>query len=463
MLTGFASVGVFGFSIGAERVLQLALTAFAAGVLYQFRWLFVMQQPAHNTQMWGNVTIPQGEKWNVCLTNGQLQTVSGPDVVRVWGATLSKLAQSSATHCQYLMVQYLDGRSEIIRGPAQIYKDCSVHKEVKVKSAVNLTDSEVLVVYRDDSTSVPGTKQQASSEGGTEKTDQCVTRHVIRGPCLHVPKNSTEWTHEFCWHGSESNSADATGRKVKYALKFTKLRVCPEQTYFDVEGVRTKDDALITVKVMIFYRLKDIDTLLKDTHDPIADFINSVTSDIIEFVSGNSFAEFKAASDQLNDLNVYQQLTSRARGIGFEVTKVVFRGYGAPQRLQKMHDDAIERRTKLALDRENEDQEQEMLDMKLEHEQERLRKRRQMEMETKAHERMLQRAAHEAEQIELLEKQKAQLQHLSSLKGTLDISSQQVASYLLASEQGPPSKLVQIVGSGGGDSSRNSFIIQDSA
>merc|ERR1711935_574469 len=115
---------------------------------------------------------------------------------------------------------------------------------------------------------------------------------------------------------------------------------------------------------------------------------------VIEFVAGKSFEEFKAATDQL---------TSRAKGIGFEVTKVVFRGYGAPPRLQKMHDDAIERRTKLALEREIEDQEQQLLDMKLEHEEERLRKHRHMEMETKEHERKLQRAAHEAKQTELLE------------------------------------------------------------
>merc|ERR1711879_692855 len=97
-----------------------------------------------------------------------------------------------------------------------------------------------------------------------------------------------------------------------------------------------------------------------------------------------------AATDQLNNLDVYHQLTSRARGIGFEVNKVVFRGYGAPERLQKMHDDAIERRTKLALDSENENQEQQLEDMKLEHEEERLRKRRHMEAETKVHERELQ-------------------------------------------------------------------------
>merc|ERR1712046_39936 len=262
-----------------------------------------------------------------------------------------------------------------------------------------------------------------TSESGVKPSDQGVTRHVIKGPCLHMPKNATEWTHQFSWHGSVSNDPDSNGRKVKGAVKFTKLRVCPEQTYFDVEGVRTKDDALVSIKVMIFYRLKDIDIMLREPHDPTADFINSVSSDVIEFVAGKSFEEFKSATDQLNDLSVYQQLTNRAKGIGFEVTKVVFRGYGAPSRLQKMHDDAIERRTKLALDRENEDQEQRLQDMKLEHEEERLRKRRQMEMETKEHERKLQRAAHEAKQQELLEERQGQLAHLSSLKKNLGISS----------------------------------------
>merc|ERR1719389_1456958 len=130
---------------------------------------------------------------------------------------------------------------------------------------------------------------------------------------------------------------------------------------------------------MIFYRLQNIDTMLKETHDPTADFINSVSSDVIEFVAARSFEEFKAATDQLNDLSVYQQLTSRAKGIGFEVTKVVFRGYAAPDRLQRMHDDAIERRTKLALDRETEEQEQGLEDMRLRREEERLRRQREME------------------------------------------------------------------------------------
>merc|ERR1711896_80608 len=144
-----------------------------------------------------------------------------------------------------------------------------------------------------------------------------------------------------------------------------------------------------------------IETMLEETHDPIADFVNAVSIDVIEFVSGKSFEEFKACTEEMNNLSVYTQLTSRARGIGYEVTKVVFRGYGAPQRLQKMHDDAIEKRTKLVLERETQEQEQQMEDLRLQREGERLQKKQRMEKDTQAHERELQRAAHEAKQQEL--------------------------------------------------------------
>uniref|UniRef100_A0A7S4VL36 Band 7 domain-containing protein n=1 Tax=Alexandrium monilatum TaxID=311494 RepID=A0A7S4VL36_9DINO len=443
-----ASLGTAGVTVGLEHALQFSLAAVVAAVLYHFREvIFTVQRPQPKMSMWGWVTIPQGEKWNVRLTSGKIRTVSGPDVIRVWGVSMEKLPQFSATHAQYLWVQFVDGRTQIIPGPSTVHMDGTVHKDIKVHDAVNLTDNEILVVYRDESIEGKG-----QGHG--------VTRHVVRGPCLHVPKNASEWTHQFNWHGSVSNDPDHNGRKVKGAVKFAKLRACPEQTYFDVEAVRTRDDALVTVKVMLFYRLKDIDVMLRETHDPTADFINSVSSDVIEFVAGKTFEEFKASTDQLNNLGVYQQLTSRARGIGFEVTRVVFRGYGAPSRLQKMHDDAIEKRTKLALDRENEDQEQRLQDMKLEREEARLRKRRQMDRETAAHERELQQAAHEARQEELLRDRKARLEHLASMKADLGLSGEQLSAYLLASEQGPPAKLIQVVSRDGG--SHNGFIqIQD--
>merc|ERR1740117_379489 len=143
---------------------------------------------------------------------------------------------------------------------------------------------------------------------------------------------------------------------------------------------------------------------------------------------------------------MYRQLTSRASGIGYEMTKVVFRGYGAPLRLQKMHDDAIERRTKLALERESEEQEQKVQDMKLEREEQRLRRRRQMEAEGKTHELEMQRAVHDVKQKERAEERQAHLEHLASLKSELGLTGDQLGAYMLAMQQGPPAKVIQFKG-----------------
>ena len=39
----------------------------------------------------------------------------------------------------------------------------------------------------------------------------------------------------------------------------------------------------------------------------------------------------------------------RSKSIGFEITKVVFRGYFASPKLQEMHDNSIQARTNLKL------------------------------------------------------------------------------------------------------------------
>ena len=51
--------------------------------------------------------------------------------------------------------------------------------------------------------------------------------------------------------------------------RFKKLRVIADQTYYNVGEVRTKDDTLLTVKLMIFFELKDVEKMLDNTHDPV--------------------------------------------------------------------------------------------------------------------------------------------------------------------------------------------------
>jgi hypothetical protein len=58
-------------------------------------------------------------------------------------------------------------------------------------------------------------------------------------------------------------------------------------------------------------------------------------------------------------------LVERARQCGYRINKVVYRGYGLPPSLQSMHDQAIESRTRLALDRATQQQAQELEDFTL--------------------------------------------------------------------------------------------------
>lgn len=418
----------------------IMLLMLAGRLVMRFSWLVIPRGPIASSPMWALVAIPEGERWNMYSTNGQIKTLVGPQVVYSWGARMVKLERLCASHSQYLWIQFTNGSCDITTGPAVVYRDPAIHQDVKVQSGTTLGDNEVLVVYRKESA------EPKAESSALERSTQTVSRHLITGPCLYVPTNASEWCHDFCWHGSTSNNPEENGRKTKGATRFKKLRVCPEQTYFDVEGVRTRDDALVTVKVMLFYRLKDIDTMLRETHDPPGDFVNALSSDVVEFVASKTFEEFKSATENLNDLSVYKQLTSGAARIGFEVTNVVFRGYGAPQRLQKMHDDAIERRTKLGLDKESEEQEQKIQDMKLEREEQRLRRRRQMDAEGKTHELEMQRAVHDVKQKERAEERQAHLEHLSSLKSELGLTGDQLGSYMLAMQQGPPAKVIQLQG-----------------
>lgn len=443
-------------------LVPLCLAVIVLKMLYNGRSLLTIQLPRDGVQMWGFVAIPQGEHWNVYATTGQRSTVVGPKVIGLCGSKLAKLKAVQATQAEYLRLDYMDGHSEILPGPSVVHMDPAVHKSVRAQPAILLNEHEVLVVYREEEEAAR--KGEGEAEAGGKKrfdTKRVVKRYVIHGPCLHMPENATEWVHKFSWHGSDPNS-DSYARKIKCGLKFEKLRTCPDQTYYDVENVRTKDDALLTIKLMIFFRLKDIDTMLRETHDPIADFVNAVSSDVIEFVSGKSFEEFKASTEEMNNLNVYNQLKSRASGIGYDVTKVVFRGYGAPQRLQKMHDDAIEKRTKLVLERETEEQEQQLEDLRIQRDGERLQQKQRMETSTKEHERQLKKAAHGANQKELLEERTAQLQHLAHLKTELGMSGAHLAEYLIAVERGAPSKLIQITGAGSGGNGTPPFVhIQD--
>ncbi len=63
---------------------------------------------------------------------------------------------------------------------------------------------------------------------------------------------------KFQWH------APISDHKTKYGVndEFEVLNFAPDQLYYNVEDVRTSDDALITIKLMIFYEITNIDKMV---------------------------------------------------------------------------------------------------------------------------------------------------------------------------------------------------------
>lgn len=283
-------------------------------------------------------TIQEGARALVTEKSGEVRVVEGPAQVWNRGRRIEAMVQHVAHPGEFLIVRCRDGGQQHLAGPASVWFDPRVHVAVELEQALQIDAQEAIVVYSED-------------DGGQ------VSRRIAPGPATFVP-GAGEWVHTFRWHGTVG------GKKVPGALEFQKLWLLPDQMYHDIEEVRTADDAVLTVRLMVFFHLRDIERMLATTHDPIGDFVNAATSDVIDFVRQRSFDAFKQQSDQLNTLAAYPQLTARAQQCGYAIDNVVYRGYGAPAALQKMHDAATEARTRLALDRATQQQAQELEDLK---------------------------------------------------------------------------------------------------
>merc|ERR1712094_27637 len=124
---------------------------------------------------------------------------------------------------------------------------------------------------------------------------------------------------------------------------------------------------------MIFYELCDIERMLDSTNDPIGDFINTASADVMTFGAGNTYESFLQKTSCLSELAAFPILKSRMEQTGFRLIKVVYRGYNTNDQLQKMHNAAIAERTKLRLEMDTAKEQEARLEMELRSRQERAR------------------------------------------------------------------------------------------
>ncbi|CAN5899319.1 hypothetical protein BH23PLA1_BH23PLA1_08610 [soil metagenome] len=307
--------------------------------------------------------------------DGTMEIVAGPRKVWKGRNIFKKMAHHVAHPGEFLIVRYRDGRQEHLPGPAEVWFDPRSHLSITREDGLQIAAKEAVVVY--------------SSKEGTS----AVQRRIEYGPTLFIPRPG-EWLHTFSWHASKGGHEGVV--KIPNGLVFQKLWLMPDQMYHDIPDVRTADDAVLTIRLMLFFELVDINRMLDATHDPIGDFTNAATSDVVDFTGRHDFESFKRNTDQLNEMAAYRVLANRAEQCGYRINKVVYRGYGAAERLQLMHDQAIEARTKLQLERATEQQAQDLESFQLDSQLTRARKRRAEQTNEVEHDLELSRKKQEA-------------------------------------------------------------------
>ncbi|CAH1797641.1 unnamed protein product [Owenia fusiformis] len=307
-------------------------------------------------------TVREGEQAVVLNYLGEGRLLVGPARVFLFRERFHRLQRYTASQDEYLVIKFKSGHIKHKRGPCEMYCNILEHEHIQTFKCDKIDANHSIVVYK-------------------KLKDNSVERRIIEGPTVFMPE-AEEWLHEFKWHGQDP---DQIGRMIVGRNKFTQLTYKPDQFYYNVLGVRTIDDTMLTVKLMLFYELDDVIKMLDTTHDPISDMINAVCADVIAFAGKLTFEKFQKATQLLGDLETFTQLTQRASRIGYTISKVVYRGYGASDQLQIMQDDAIQSRTQLRLNAELQEQEHRLRDFQLKKEQERTKQKQDMENNKSAH------------------------------------------------------------------------------
>jgi len=111
--------------------------------------------------------------------------------------------------------------------------------------------------------------------------------------------------------------------------------------------------------------------MIDASNDPVGDIINAISADVLAFGAGNTYQGLLKRTAQLSEVDTFPILAGRMDHIGFELQKVVYRGYSTSEQLQKMHDEAIAQRTKLKLRADTQQMEQAQQAMELRCKQER--------------------------------------------------------------------------------------------
>lgn len=240
--------------------------------------------------------VPQGDIVRVTNLFGRQSDVIGPAVVPFWNR-MERFKPVVIGASQRATVTTSDGREELMIGPARV--------QIEPQGAIwfherhSLAAHEAVVVIGEDG-----------------------RRRVMLGkdtPVVWVGPN--ERLHTFRWSGSKGD----TEVKTPGVLQIQVLRLQATQTYVSYR-VRTKDNMVADVRLMLSYSYADVDTLLIND-DPLGAMYNRIMADIVRAVAEHDFDHFKAnTATVVTGIPLFQpQGREFFRAIGIDFTEVILR------------------------------------------------------------------------------------------------------------------------------------------
>lgn len=277
--------------------------------------------------------VPEGHKALVTNRNGKIEIVNGPRrISRLFFSSVVFFERVVLTEGESGILINELGNASCIEGPAivHIYPELGVwHPDKRIELASN----EAVVIV----------------DSKSESNDY----RIVTGKEVSVVLlNYRQRLMEFRWTGS----LDGNTEKQPGALRFDKLRLNDTQTYLSFSA-RTADNVVVRIEIMIYYEYnKDIKKLI-DRDDPMGAMYNKVISELVKFIAGVKFEDFKDGTSE--KISQHQSFNPNSDGegwkyfsnLGIDIQQVVLKSWQpADSSVQRVLDQAATILTQKALD-----------------------------------------------------------------------------------------------------------------
>jgi hypothetical protein len=285
-------------------------------------------------------TVEEGHKVLAIHKTGRMRIIEGPARVWRWGHRFVPMAHHVAHPGEFLLVRYRDGRQEHVRGPAHLWFDERQHLSVGKKTRCRSPPAR------------PWWSTPATRRGGAPTRGR-------RAPRSSCPRPAS---------GCTPSPGTAPGRRRRLPARcrthwcFRSSGCCPTRCTTTCTTSGRPTTRVLTIRLMIFFELVDIERMLASTHDPIGDFVNAATSDVVDLTRPTRLRSRSSAIPRSSTSSPRTRSSPCAPAVRLPHRQGGLPRLRRPRLAAAMHDKAIESRTRLALERATQQQAQELED-----------------------------------------------------------------------------------------------------